>query len=101
MFRFALGDEPKLLSTADLVPWRTLSVNYNSSHYLLLLLADVQQEAPEHEQMLNIMSSSQRGRMDEQRCSLSPVKTGPIKTTPAGWEDRPKDTICIVCPFAY
>ncbi|XP_039680808.1 uncharacterized protein LOC120574510 isoform X2 [Perca fluviatilis] len=41
-------------------------------------------ETPEHEQIINIMSYSQRGRMDEQRCSLSPVKTGLIKTTPAG-----------------
>ncbi|XP_035852994.1 uncharacterized protein LOC116059438 isoform X2 [Sander lucioperca] len=41
-------------------------------------------ETPEHEQILNIMSYSQRGRMDEQCCSLSPVKTGQIKTTPAG-----------------
>ncbi|XP_034749032.1 uncharacterized protein LOC117957424 isoform X2 [Etheostoma cragini] len=39
---------------------------------------------PEHEQILNIISDSQRGRMDEQRCSLSPVKTRQIKTTPAG-----------------
>ncbi|XP_044037677.1 uncharacterized protein LOC122869107 isoform X2 [Siniperca chuatsi] len=41
-------------------------------------------EAPELEQILNIMSFSQRGQMDEQRCALSPVKTGQIKTTPAG-----------------
>ncbi|XP_040919561.1 uncharacterized protein LOC121199128 [Toxotes jaculatrix] len=30
------------------------------------------------------MSLSQRGRMDEQRCTLGPVKTAQIKTTPAG-----------------
>lgn len=58
------------------------------SHYLLFLVTDVQQEAPEHEQILNIMSYAQRGRMDEQRCSLNPVKTGQIKTTPAGWDSR-------------
>ncbi|KAI3359184.1 hypothetical protein L3Q82_002709 [Scortum barcoo] len=39
-------------------------------------------EATEHEQILNIMSCSQRGRMDEQCCSLSPVKTS--QTTLAG-----------------
>ncbi|XP_069380658.1 uncharacterized protein [Paralichthys olivaceus] len=41
-------------------------------------------KSPEQEQFLNIMSHSQRGRMDEQRCSLSPVKTAQIKTSPAG-----------------
>ncbi|KAK1878175.1 Tyrosine-protein kinase BAZ1B [Dissostichus eleginoides] len=41
-------------------------------------------EAREHEQINNIMSYSQRGRMDEQRCSLSPLKTEPVKTTAPG-----------------
>ncbi|KAK9535246.1 hypothetical protein VZT92_007640 [Zoarces viviparus] len=45
---------------------------------------DPVQEAPGLDQILNIMSYSQRGRMEEQCCSLSPVKTGQIKTTPAG-----------------
>ena len=55
-----------------------------SSHYFFFLLADVQQETAEHDQIANIVSYSQRGRMDEQRCSLSPVKTGQNKTTPVG-----------------
>ncbi|XP_039978790.1 uncharacterized protein LOC120787159 [Xiphias gladius] len=41
-------------------------------------------ECPEQEQICNIMSFSQRGRMDEQRCTLGPVKTAELKTTPAG-----------------
>ncbi|KAL3053579.1 hypothetical protein OYC64_005995 [Pagothenia borchgrevinki] len=45
---------------------------------------NVLQEAREHEQINNIMSYSQRGRMDEQRCSLSPLITEPVKTTAPG-----------------
>ncbi|KAF3846215.1 hypothetical protein F7725_003293 [Dissostichus mawsoni] len=45
---------------------------------------NVLQEAREHEQINNIMSYSQRGRMDEQRCSLSPLKTEPVKTSAPG-----------------
>ncbi|XP_062264824.1 uncharacterized protein LOC133971476 isoform X4 [Platichthys flesus] len=41
-------------------------------------------KSPEQDQILNIMSLSGRGRMDEQRCTLSPAKTAQIKTTPAG-----------------
>ena len=54
-------------------------------------MADVQQEAREHEQINNIMSYSQRGRMDEQRCSLSPLITEPVKTTAPGLDSRHKD----------
>lgn len=39
------------------------------------------QEDQDQEQILNIMSCSQRGRLDEQRCTLSPAKTGQIKKT--------------------
>ncbi|KAK5913907.1 hypothetical protein CgunFtcFv8_008391 [Champsocephalus gunnari] len=42
---------------------------------------NVLQEAGEHGQINNIMSYTQRGRMDEQRCSLSPLKMEPVKTT--------------------
>ncbi|KAA8585241.1 hypothetical protein FQN60_003935 [Etheostoma spectabile] len=45
---------------------------------------DTELVTPEHEEILNIISDSQRGRMNEQRCSLSPVKTRQIKTTPPG-----------------
>ncbi|XP_020496541.3 uncharacterized protein [Labrus bergylta] len=41
-------------------------------------------EAPEQEQILNIMSYSQRGRMEEQRCALGPVTTLQIKATTTG-----------------
>ncbi|XP_023260078.1 Purkinje cell protein 2 homolog [Seriola lalandi dorsalis] len=44
------------------------------------------EESPEQEQILNIMSFTQRGRMDEQRCTLSPVKTAQIKTTGSNHE---------------
>ncbi|XP_047426986.1 uncharacterized protein LOC124997373 isoform X2 [Mugil cephalus] len=43
---------------------------------------DIVLESPEQEQILNILSRSQRGRMDEQCCTLSPAKTAQIKTTP-------------------
>lgn len=49
-----------------------------------LLLIRAQQENPEHESILNIMNYAQRGRMEDQCCSLNPVKTGQLKTTPAG-----------------
>ncbi|XP_056263322.1 uncharacterized protein LOC130188830 isoform X2 [Pseudoliparis swirei] len=45
---------------------------------------DTVQENPEHESILNIMNYAQRGRMEDQCCSLNPVKTGQLKTTPAG-----------------
>ncbi|XP_028268831.1 uncharacterized protein LOC114440541 [Parambassis ranga] len=38
-------------------------------------------ESSEEEEILNIMSHSQRGRIEEQCCTLSPVKTAQIKTT--------------------
>ncbi|XP_035035710.1 uncharacterized protein LOC118122894 isoform X2 [Hippoglossus stenolepis] len=41
-------------------------------------------KSPEQDEIMNIMSLSQRGRMDEQRCTLSPAKAAQIKTTPAG-----------------
>ncbi|XP_074512479.1 uncharacterized protein LOC141780917 [Sebastes fasciatus] len=65
---------------------------------------DTVPEAPEHEQILNIMSYAQRGRMDEQRCSLNPVKTGQIKTTPAGsnYGQHLDDTLRVSLPgFNY
>lgn len=43
-----------------------------------------QQGLPEQEQILKIMSCSQRGRMEEQRCALSSVKTGPTKNMADG-----------------
>ncbi|XP_036944642.1 uncharacterized protein LOC119013859 isoform X2 [Acanthopagrus latus] len=42
---------------------------------------DTKQEAQELEQILSAMSYSQRGRMEEQRCALSPVKTRQVKNT--------------------
>ncbi|XP_071328266.1 cyclin-dependent kinase 12 [Trachinotus anak] len=44
------------------------------------------EESPEKEQILNILSFSQRGRMDEQRCTLSPVKTVQVKTTGSNYQ---------------
>uniref|UniRef100_A0A3B4ZNA9 Uncharacterized protein n=1 Tax=Stegastes partitus TaxID=144197 RepID=A0A3B4ZNA9_9TELE len=46
-----------------------------SSYCLLILLCNVQQGSPEQEQILNLLSYSQRGRMDEQRCTLKPLNT--------------------------
>ncbi|KAM3598409.1 uncharacterized protein V6R79_017647 [Siganus canaliculatus] len=43
--------------------------------------------SPEQEQMLKLMSYSQRGRMEEQRCSLSPVRKPQVSNTSAGWDD--------------
>ncbi|KAM7387145.1 hypothetical protein PAMA_009658 [Pampus argenteus] len=40
-------------------------------------------ETPEHEQIFNLLSYSQRGRMDDQCCALSPSKTAQIKTSPS------------------
>lgn len=72
--------------------WKRFEENlsWDSSYNLLFLLATVQQEAPEHEQLLNPTSSSQQGQMDQQRCSQSPVKTGQIESTPAGWTEDTK-----------
>ncbi|XP_030591061.1 uncharacterized protein LOC115784108 [Archocentrus centrarchus] len=47
--------------------------------------SDTVLESPELEQILDIMSYSKRGRMDEQCCSLSPAK---MHTTPAGSKDE-------------
>lgn len=88
-----------MIGATDLVPRRTLSISCDSSQYLIFLLAGDQQEPPEQEQILKIMSYSQRGRMDEQRCVLSPVKTGQTKNTSEGWDKRHKDTICIYVSF--
>ncbi|KAF0032832.1 hypothetical protein F2P81_015122 [Scophthalmus maximus] len=41
-------------------------------------------DSPEQQQIFNMMSLSQRGRMDEQRCTLSPARTAKIKATPTG-----------------
>ena len=51
----------------------------------------MKQEAQELEQILSAMSYSQRGRMEEQRCALSPVKTQQVKNT--GLYSRQKDAI--------
>lgn len=41
------------------------------------------------------MSYSQRGRMDEQRCTLSPVKTGQNKNAAKGWDRRQILSACM------
>lgn len=59
--------------------------------YIPFSLPNVKQESQELEQILNAMSHSQRGRMEEQRCTLSPVKTRQVKNT--GLYSRQKDAI--------
>uniref|UniRef100_A0A667ZKQ5 Purkinje cell protein 2 n=1 Tax=Myripristis murdjan TaxID=586833 RepID=A0A667ZKQ5_9TELE len=40
-------------------------------------------DSPEQEKILNIMNYSQRGRMDDQRCTLDPTKPAQKKNTSA------------------
>ncbi|KAF7654744.1 hypothetical protein LDENG_00065510 [Lucifuga dentata] len=56
----------------------------NSFHNLLYFVANVQQEAPDQEQILNIMSYSQHGRKEEQHCTLDPATETKSSTTPTG-----------------
>lgn len=49
------------------------------------------QESPEQQLILNIMSYS-HGKMDDERCTLSPVETGQIKSTLTGWHSRRSQT---------
>lgn len=60
-----------------------------------ILISNFQQEQ-EQEQILNIMSRSQRGRMDGQCCTLSPAKTAHVKTTPIG-----RERSNIICHMLY
>ncbi|CAK6978330.1 uncharacterized protein LOC121884410 [Scomber scombrus] len=51
-------------------------------------VTDTVPETPEQEQMFNILSYSQRGRMDDQSCALSPSKTAQTKTSPTGSNNK-------------
>ncbi|XP_067427063.1 uncharacterized protein [Thunnus thynnus] len=49
---------------------------------------DTVQETPEQEHIFNMMSYSQRGRMDDQCCALNPSKTSQTKTSPTGSDNK-------------